>query len=288
MSAPRRPDASMSLLNDIIRQPIDGDYASARATRTGGPVSRPQRLTRSGLVLVVATFLGLVLSGAVVNLRAPTAAVQASRQLLIDQIDERTSEASALSADIGTLSDEIAKLQSDALAARDPALLAEVDRYELVSGATAVAGPGLVVVLTDAPSDGAQTDPATRVQDMDLQLLVNGLWAAGAEAVAVNGERVTSLSAIRNVGPAILVDLVPLASPYTVSAIGDPQAMQTAFARGSASTRLALLSSYYGISVSIKAATNLVLPGSGNAVLRSAQVPDVASSAQPDVQEATP
>ena len=48
--------------------------------------------------------------------------------------------------------------------------------------------------------------------DRDLQVIVNGLWAAGAEAIAVNGQRLTACSAIRSAGEAILVDFRPLSA----------------------------------------------------------------------------
>ena len=100
------------------------------------------------------------------------------------------------------------------------------------SGVVPVAGRGLRIELTDAPTDDPDTqDPTLRVQDVDLQVVVNGLWAAGAEAIAVNGHRLTSMTAIRSAGDAVLVDLVPLSSPYKVDAIGDPVAMQPALAR---------------------------------------------------------
>ena len=83
-----------------------------------------------------------------------------------------------------------------------------------------------MVRLADAP---APIDPTTgrvsggdvsRVLDVDLQSVVNGLWAGGAEAVAVNGQRLTALTTIRAAGSAILVDFRPVTSPYEVSAIG--------------------------------------------------------------------
>ena len=92
-------------------------------------------------------------------------------------------------------------------------------------------GPGLVVRLDDAAGDGdgADVDPRTdvddsgRVTDRDLQTVVNEVWAAGAEAVAVNGQRLTALSAIRSAGDAILVDFRPLTPAVRRSwRVGDP------------------------------------------------------------------
>ena len=83
--------------------------------------------------------------------------------------------------------------------------------------------------------------------DRDLQTVVNGLWAAGAEAVAVNGQRLTALSAIRSAGDAILVDYRPLTRPYVVTAIGDPATLQAAVRRGARRPALRTLQQTYGI-----------------------------------------
>ena len=60
----------------------------------------------------------------------------------------------------------------------------------------------------------------SRVIYSDLQKVANDLWAAGAEAIAINGQRLTATSTIRSAGAAILVDFRPVTSPYEVSAIG--------------------------------------------------------------------
>jgi uncharacterized protein YlxW (UPF0749 family) len=84
----------------------------------------------------------------------------------------------------------------------------------------------VIVSISDGP---APVNPVTgqpqgvylgRVQDNDLQILVNELWRRGAEAVSINGQRLTATSAIRTAGNAILVDFVPLQEPYRISAIG--------------------------------------------------------------------
>ena len=64
-----------------------------------------------------------------------------------------------------------------------------------------------------------------QVRDSDLAILVDGLWNAGAEAISVNGKRLTNLTAFRNVGPAIHIGITPLVPPYTVLVIGDPDTL---------------------------------------------------------------
>ncbi len=278
----------MALLNDLMDRPTDPEYAAA-AGRPRAPQTAPQRMTRAGLELIVAFVLGLVVTGAIVNLRGPQSAVQSSVALLTEQVTERTARAETLAKENAGLNADIATLQSDALAEKDPALLADLNLSELVSGAVGVDGPGLVVELSDAPPDAnGQVDPADRVQDIDVQVVVNGLWAAGAEAIAVNGQRLTSLSAIRTAGIAILVDLVPLSTPYRIEAVGDVRAMQTAFARSTAASHLTVLSSTYDIGVSTRAAEELSLAGAGRPRLLYARAPENVASSPSTGTEGTP
>ena len=128
---------------------------------------------------------------------------------------------------------------------------ADLDRLSQLAGLTAVMGPGVVVTVDDAPapSPGAEdggSDDLGQVLDVDLQEVVNGLWEAGAQAVSINGHRITSLSAIRGAGSAVLVDYRPLARPYVVMSIG-PTSMERAFKSGQAGEDLADLHSGYGI-----------------------------------------
>jgi uncharacterized protein YlxW (UPF0749 family) len=148
-----------------------------------------------------------------------------------------------------------------------------------------------VVTLEDSAGEDERVDESHRVQAMDLQVVANALWSAGAEAVAINGERLTALSAIRGAGPAVLVDLAPLVPPYRVEAIGDVRALQTGLARSGAAGHLNWISASYGISSTVQAEQQLELPGAGSSRLRYATTPpseptrttpDVTSSAPPD------
>ena len=66
------------------------------------------------------------------------------------------------------------------------------------------------------------------------QILANGLWEAGAEAVSINGHRLSNLTAIRSAGDAITVDYRSLTRPYRVEAIGDLRTLQAGFVESSA------------------------------------------------------
>ncbi|MBO9554975.1 DUF881 domain-containing protein [Cellulomonas sp.] len=265
-------DASMTLLNEVYRRPLDPGYAQAAARRAQDP---SRRTVQSGAgLLVLAVVLGLLVTTATLSLRRPAGSVVAARHLLEQQIVQRGDEAAELQEQVETLSAEIARMQDELLREEEPGLGAQLASDAVASGAVPVTGPGLRVVLTDGPTDDPDVlDSPSRVRDSDLQVLVNGLWAAGAEAVSVNGERVTSMTAIRSAGDAVLVDLVALASPYTVDAIGDAPAMQTRLAQASAGQYLATLRNSYDIGVKMSSEHSLSLAGTGQTTFYYATVP---------------
>lgn len=274
----------MGLLNDVTSKALGPGYAEAaarpRVERTAG-----DRAARTVLHLLLAVVLGMVTVVAVSQLRTRDLAGPSPNALLEREITGRTAETEELASTVEQLSAEIAQIQADAVASLDPELFARLEEYELASGAIGVTGAGLVMVLDDGQSE--TDDEAARVQDVDLQIVTNGLWACGAEAIAINGQRLTSLSAIRSAGQAILVDLTPILAPYRVEVVGDAHEIQTAFARSAAAGHLAFLSGTYGITVTTSAEDDLALPGAGNVTLRHATQPDVASS-DPSKEEGSP
>lgn len=270
----RRPDASMTLLNEVYSTSLDEGYALVAHRRATGQ-ARPPRAARRIATLVVAVAVGLACSAAALALHQPTAAAQRARELLESSIVERNQEVSALQEEAASLSTNIAALQSALVGSGSTDLQQAAAAGAVEAGQVAVDGPGLRVTLADAPT--AQTDASdddSRVQDVDLQIVVNGLWAAGAEAVAINGQRVTATTAIRSAGSAVLVDLVPLSGPYRVEAIGHPVNLQTGLAQGTAGQLLTALGSNYGIGVDISRQDSLALPGVGQLTLRHATVPE--------------
>ena len=271
----RPPDESMTLLNEVMLRPLDPGYQRAADRREGRPPVPPaRRRAEAVVVVVVAAALGLVITAATLALRAPQPGVIAARTLLENQIESRSAAATRLRESNAAVSEQISALQERALTTQDPGLLDQLAADEVTAGAVPVTGRGLRIVLADAPD--SEDDPDARVQDVDLQILVNGLWAGGAEAVAVNDQRLTSLTAIRSAGAAILVDLVPLVGPYTVEAIGDPADLQTSLARSAAGQHLATLRNTFGITAQVSSQRKLELPGSGTTTLQHATVPESA------------
>lgn len=276
----------MTLLNEVMRRPLDPGYQAAadRRRAAGNP---PQHLVHKAWLLLLAIALGLLTVTAAADLRAPEPAVAQARSLLEKQITQRTAVAEQLQADNGRRSRQIARLQTAAIGDQNPALLARLAADGVSAGAVAVRGPGLRITVQDsaaASQDPEHANPDQRVQDVDLQIAVNGLWASGAEAIAINGHRLTAVTAIRSAGSAILVDLIPLTSPYGIEAIGDPAHLETRFARTEAGQHLSALHNTYGIGNRITSQDRLELAGTSGTRLWSATVAsttspgDVASS----------
>jgi uncharacterized protein YlxW (UPF0749 family) len=98
------------------------------------------------------------------------------------------------------------------------------------------------------------------VRDSDLQLVVNALWQSGAEAIAVNDQRLTNLSAIRAAGDAILVNDHPLTLPYRLQAIGGPGLEQSFQNNAYGGLYLAQLKQNFQIRYDVSAQSGLSLP----------------------------
>jgi uncharacterized protein YlxW (UPF0749 family) len=200
------------------------------------------------------------------------------RKALAQRIEERTAQSDALLKEVQLLRSQVSAAQSSGLnisdAGRERAR--ELSRLELAAGAVPVTGPGLRVVVDDGPASAggkAQAGPE-RVLDTDLQRLVNGLWAAGAEAVSINGQRVIGTTAIRSAGSAITVGFRPLGRPYTVQAVGDPDEIEAEFVDGAGGRWFRTLQDNYGIVFRVSAERSLGIPAAGGLDLRYAQLED--------------
>lgn len=268
----QRPDRSMTLLREVVERPLDPGYAAAARRRADGraPVLPWWRRV---IILVVAAALGLTTMWAARELRAPTEGTSEARGLLLSEIEEGVGRGDRLRSANAELIDQIEQRQEESLDGDDSDYLEYVRLLAHNAGGGRVTGPGLAITLDDSrdAQAGEPNSELGRVQDLDLQVVSNGLWAAGAEAVAINGHRLSTVSAIRSAGPAIFVDLVPLSRPYVIEAVGDTQAMRAELARNSAGAHLGTLRDAFGISVDLEEVEGLVLPGSSPRTLRHAE-----------------
>lgn len=103
----------------------------------------------------------------------------------------------------------------------------ELETLRIALGLKAMRGPGVVVRLADPKSQPKGTNPVV-VSYQDIVAVVNELWAAGAEAVAVNGQRITTTTGLSQVSGTVVVNLQRLTGPFNIVAIGDPATLEGA------------------------------------------------------------
>lgn len=136
-------------------------------------------------------------------------------------------------------------------------------------GLTPVRGPGILVVLNDASSvpAGSTVDPNQLVvHQSDLQAAVNALWAGGAEAMTIAGQRVIATSAVRCVGNTLLLNGGVYSPPFRVAAIGRYQSMHNALDRSPGVALFKEAAGYYGLGYTVESQNELNLPAYHGAI----------------------
>lgn len=228
-----------------------------RARRRSAPLAALRRLRPASLrtalsVLVVTTASGLLFT-----------------------ISAQTSRNASASADSGLVS-LVRSSQADvaALDSQVSGLRKEVDSYAHSGGAEApttvpalaaspVSGPGVTITLTDANLDAVPEGATANdlvIHQQDIEDVMNALWNGGAEAMTVQGVRVTGRTVIRCIGNVILVDGDSFSPPYVLQAIGDPDELR---AKVDANPRIVNYKAYvrlYGLGWSMTSDERLDLP----------------------------
>jgi uncharacterized protein YlxW (UPF0749 family) len=265
---------TMPLLQRIVDQSMDEEYAEAahrRGTRgphggtPGGPGSG--RVSLATVLGVVAAF-GLLVATAFVQHSRDAEVDATSRSVLLTQVVDSREGLADQQQRIGDIQAEIVGLEQQATSQAED--LAELEqrnqRLGLVAGYVPVEGEGIRIVVDDSPDGSADGV----VRDEDLALLVDGLWGAGAEAVAINGQRLSVLSAIRTSGAAINVNSRPLSPPYRVEAIGDTDNLQSRLLSSPRGNEWFGLAQQLGFVNEVSNVDRLSLPASRERTLRYA------------------
>ncbi|HET7397692.1 MAG TPA: DUF881 domain-containing protein [Intrasporangium sp.] len=277
---PRRPDASMTLLTSMLERPLDPGYQQAadRRRAAGLPAATS---TRTAIVLVMVLLTGFLFAVSARSLRPKPTAAAAVKAQLVQRIEALQAQSSASEARLAALGTQVQALEALALRQSSGSGLASQARALAVqAGAVALTGPGLTLTIDDAPGSATGADAGARpdggfssgrVTSADLQIVVNGLWAAGAEAISVNGHRLTSTAAIRFAGQAIIVDFRPLARPYVVTVLGDADRVRRVFEPAFAGVYLSQLAQEYKIRVAWASAPSLTVPGDASLRLSVAE-----------------
>lgn len=261
------------LLTRLTQESMDAGYrvAAERRRAQGGdrPDGTPPARKVSWVTAVAVAIFGVLVTVAAVQTsrnadvealgRASLAERVSQEQELVRQLQDRAGELRGQNA--------VAEAALRDLRRREEQLTNRVSRVGTRTGYLAVRGPGLRVTVEDGPADGT----LTAVQDEDLHLLVDGLWAAGAEAIAINGQRLTVLSPIQNTGGAIHVNVRPLNPPYVVEAIGDPDRMEGRLLASINGSLFYSVARSLGFGFDVQDDVNLELPAARVRTLRSAE-----------------
>lgn len=225
--------------------------------------------------------LVLALAGLMFTANARLAQSQEQRHAqdlegLAEQESERVEQ---LAGRVDRLRAEVERLTESATRSVDTGDEAESALVALAAGRTAVTGPGVTVALTDAPAgaalrEGVQPDDLV-VHQQDLQAVINALWAGGAEAMALQDQRVTATTAFRCVGNVLSLGGRVYSPPYEVRAIGDPRALRAALEASPDIRRYQEWVAEVGLGYSVTTSDDLELPAAeGEGQLAYARVPD--------------
>lgn len=217
--------------------------------------------------------MAMPLAAAILGFLAVLAAAQpqtvpgreSSRLEMVDLIEQQDVRVRELREEVRGLEERIGGLSSGAAGAAIGELRAEAERLGLAAGAAPLRGPGVTVVLEDSSASRSATGNPNDliVHERDIQAVVNALWSGGAEAVAINGERLSSLSAVRCAGNTLLLHGVVHSPPYEIDAIGDPEALARALAESPGMGRLLGAVSAFGLGLEIETGAVVVPVGRG-------------------------
>lgn len=222
---PRPPDVprdvTVPLLTRITEESLDQDYRLAAQRKKG--LAPPQRSTGRPALIALAV-CGLLVGTAGAQAASSEQDVQGERSGLLSQIENRRERLADQQEALTDLRAETRNLESELASIAQVSNSADgtIRRLDVAVGLSPVSGPGLRIVVDDpVGAEGAEL-----VRADDLGILLDGLWNAGAEAISIDDQRITALTALRNSGTSIGVNRVPLQAPYTVRAVGNPQTLQ--------------------------------------------------------------
>lgn len=224
------------------------------------------------MLAAVFAVLGFLVVTAAGSTRAGQKAAQPRKAQLVKLIQQRRSQVSDLDSAVRKLRTDVATAQHRASrrSQKDREEAKRLADLAQAAGTTALKGKAVIVRLSD--SDKKPTDPdqagAYRIRDTDLQLVVNALFAAGAEAIAVNGSRLVATTPIRSAGDTIVVNFRPLNPPYTVTAIG---AGRKAFENSQIAKRFARWVKLFGLGFKVHEGTATVPAYTGRVAIATAK-----------------
>ncbi|MBA4609035.1 MULTISPECIES: DUF881 domain-containing protein [Aeromicrobium] len=246
-----------SILDRLAATALDDDYYAAHDTAPG-------QVSKLLAGVAVAVF-ALMITVAAVQTRIDRPATEVERNALIENIRVREDLVASKQETVEGLQGEIADLQAESVV-DGPG----TEALRVAAGSTAVVGPGIELTVESSANEDR---PGGELSDSDVQLIVNGLWLAGAEAVAVGGHRLTSTSAIRSAGEAITVNYRSVTEPVVIEAIGDQETLENQWEQGPSGRYLAARAEADGIRFAVRGSDDVELPAAPESRLRVSAEP---------------
>lgn len=259
----KRTDVQDStLLLEKIWQDVQDDSYFRKAEiklKQGKPGSDPK-----WLILIVLTLAGLIFGiGASITRQSIPISLQ-NRELLRENITAQSLLLEEKESQLESVTQSISSLQEAQAAVLPSVNQEELALLNFATGYQAVSGPGIAIQLNDADPRvlSLDVDPSlARVFDSDLITVLNGLWTAGAEAVAIGNQRISPRSAISQSGEAILVNYRPILPPYKIYAIGSEELLKS-FSQTADFKELSEVARIYKIGFNVSKVDRLDLPTS--------------------------
>lgn len=235
----RPKDASMALLTSILDATVDPEYAAYSEHH------KNQRM-KAGAWKTMATGLlaGLLLATYALTSSTATDDAKAQRIEVIEQITAVQQRNDELSSQLNEVQGVVNELQALTSGSQIRTI-----RLGIWSASTSVTGSGVKLTINENPDD-----PHGIIVDQDLRHAVNSLWYLGAEAISINGQRLSARSAIRQAGGAVTVDYRSISNPFVIEAIGDPNNMLAHFPSSEGGLWLYFLQQNYTVSWTIEQA----------------------------------
>lgn len=218
--------------------------------------------------------LGFLVVTAVVTGQAERQEAAPRKLELVSLIETRRSQVDDLDAAVELLRQDVAEARRglSRASSRDRRAAEATQRLAEQAGTVPLTGRGVEVTLAGSTRTPPSPEEAGayQIHDSDLQLVVNALWAAGAEAIAINDSRLVATTPIRAAGGTIIVNFRPLSPPFVVKAIGADRAR---FGESEIARRFARWTTLFGLGFDVRERAAIEVPGYTGRVSISAASP---------------
>ena len=228
---PQLEDDSLRLIDDLTNRPMDPMFSDSRLDK------RPKSAFRvwSTRVIVFIICVAVGFSGSIIVQILHTDPRKEIRSSLAKELTQQTKHLNTLNSEVSSLRVKVEN-QSKKLAntTKDDTLTYD----EMATGTIPVTGPGIMLTIanplaanSDTTSGSLPRESSSNIRvvtDGDLQVFIQILWQAGAEAISINGYRLGVQTSVRTAGQTILVGVNQVQSPYKIQAIGDASALASA------------------------------------------------------------